>query len=198
MAVRPRPPGAVRAATPPARPLRRRVPRRRAAECVAGLKRLVGFSSPVSAAPRTPRPHHAVLKLRVTGGFLDGTELEFADGLNCIIGGRGTGKTTALEFLRFGFGLMPDPKTSPPAAPRHRRTRESELDWWPPVDRDPDQDRHELHRPARRVGSGSGHQRGWNPGACKRSIATKSSAPMYSARTRSKRLPRTRQPSSTF
>jgi recombinational DNA repair ATPase RecF len=58
-----------------------------------------------------------VLKLRVTGGFLDGTELEFADGLNCIIGGRGTGKTTALEFLRFGFGLMPDPKTSPQ---RHR------------------------------------------------------------------------------
>src|SRR6185436_14848472 len=39
-------------------------------------------------------------------------ELEFADGLNCLIGGRGTGKTTALEFLRFGLGLMPDPKIS--------------------------------------------------------------------------------------
>jgi hypothetical protein len=34
-----------------------------------------------------------------------------------LIGGRGTGKTTALEFLRFGLGLMPDPKTSPQ---RHR------------------------------------------------------------------------------
>ena len=46
----------------------------------------------------------------MTGGFLAGAELEFADGLNCLIGGRGAGKTTALEFLRFGLGLMPDPR----------------------------------------------------------------------------------------
>lgn len=56
------------------------------------------------------RGHHRVVNLKVTGGFLGGTEMEFADGLNCIIGGRGTGKTTSLEFLRFGLGLMPDPK----------------------------------------------------------------------------------------
>ena len=61
--------------------------------------------------------HHAVSSLRVTGGFLGGAVLEFADGLNCLIGGRGTGKTTALEFLRFGLGLMPDPKAHPQ---RHR------------------------------------------------------------------------------
>lgn len=48
----------------------------------------------------------------MTGGFLAGAQLEFADGPNCFIGGRGAGKTTALEFLRFGLGLMPDPKTS--------------------------------------------------------------------------------------
>lgn len=68
---------------------------------------------------RTPTPpaHHAVSSLRVTGGFLGGAVLEFADGLNCLIGGRGTGKTTALEFLRFGLGLMPDPRTNPQ---RHR------------------------------------------------------------------------------
>ena len=46
----------------------------------------------------------------MTGGFLAGAELEFTDGLNCLIGGRGAGKTTALEFLRFGLGLMPDPR----------------------------------------------------------------------------------------
>ena len=46
----------------------------------------------------------------MTGGFLAGAELEFADGLNCLIGGRGAGKTTALEFLRFGLGLMPNPR----------------------------------------------------------------------------------------
>ncbi|QMV20451.1 AAA family ATPase [Granulicella sp. 5B5] len=45
------------------------------------------------------------------------THLEFADALNCLIGGRGAGKTTALEFLRFGLGLMRDPKTN---AQRHR------------------------------------------------------------------------------
>ncbi len=61
--------------------------------------------------------HHVVLSLNVTGGFLAGAQLEFADGLNCLIGGRGTGKTTALEFLRFGLGLMPDPKANPQ---RHR------------------------------------------------------------------------------
>lgn len=64
-----------------------------------------------------PSAHHALLSLRITGGFLGGALLEFADGLNCLIGGRGAGKTTALEFLRFGLGLMPDPKVSPQ---RHR------------------------------------------------------------------------------
>src|SRR5437660_7697313 len=62
---------------------------------------------------QNPSAHHLVLSLNVTGGFLAGAKLEFAQGLNCLIGGRGAGKTTALEFLRFGLGLMPDPKTSP-------------------------------------------------------------------------------------
>jgi ABC-type uncharacterized transport system ATPase subunit len=68
---------------------------------------------------QTPKrsAHHVVLSLNVTGGFLAGAELEFADGLNCLIGGRGAGKTTALEFLRFGLGLMPDPKLN---LQRHR------------------------------------------------------------------------------
>lgn len=69
-----------------------------------------------SERPKQP-DHHKVVSLKVTGGFLGGAKLEFADGLNCLIGGRGTGKTTALEFLRFGLGLMPDPKTN---AQRHR------------------------------------------------------------------------------
>lgn len=58
-------------------------------------------------------PHHVVVKLGVSGGFLGGAELEFVDGLNCLIGGRGAGKTTALELLRFGLGLMPDSKIHP-------------------------------------------------------------------------------------
>jgi ABC-type uncharacterized transport system ATPase subunit len=64
-----------------------------------------------------PSPHHVVLSLNVTGGFLADAQLDFVDGLNCLIGGRGAGKTTALEFLRFGLGLMPDSKANPQ---RHR------------------------------------------------------------------------------
>src|SRR6516165_9755110 len=63
-------------------------------------------------ASKKPTPHHTVVSLRVVGGFLGGLELQLADGLNCLIGGRGTGKTTALEFLRFGLGLMPDARTN--------------------------------------------------------------------------------------
>ena len=74
------------------------------------------LDSPTISSMKTA-PHHVVLRLAVTGGFLAGARLEFADGLNCLIGGRGAGKTTALEFLRFGLGLMPDPKTN---SQRHR------------------------------------------------------------------------------
>ena len=53
-------------------------------------------------------PHHRIRWLSVVGGFMDGTKIEFAPGLNCIIGARGTGKTTALEFIRFALDAMPD------------------------------------------------------------------------------------------
>ncbi len=46
--------------------------------------------------------------LSVVGGFMDGMKIEFAPGLNCIIGARGTGKTTVLEFIRFALDAMPD------------------------------------------------------------------------------------------
>lgn len=49
--------------------------------------------------------------MTVNGGFLGDVTIELADGLNCFIGGRGTGKTTALEFLRYGLGLLPDART---------------------------------------------------------------------------------------
>src|SRR5258706_6386613 len=70
----------------------------------------------MAKAAQSQTPHYVVLSLDVTGGFLAGAHLEFADGLNCLIGGRGAGKTTALEFLRFGLGLMPEP----PSSPRYR------------------------------------------------------------------------------
>lgn len=40
-------------------------------------------------------------RLVVEGGFLDGLDLPFRQGLNTLIGGRGTGKTSIVELLRF-------------------------------------------------------------------------------------------------
>jgi hypothetical protein len=47
-------------------------------------------------------PHFVGIKL--TGGFLDGQLIHFSRNLNCIIGGRGTGKSTAIESLRCAAG----------------------------------------------------------------------------------------------
>jgi DNA repair exonuclease SbcCD ATPase subunit len=52
--------------------------------------------------------HHRLCSIRITGGFLDGTTFDLADGLNCLIGARGTGKTTVLEFVRYALDAMPD------------------------------------------------------------------------------------------
>src|SRR5688572_27359938 len=56
----------------------------------------------------TTPAYHRIRSLEVTGGFLQGLKLVFDDRLNCIIGGRGTGKTTVLEALRYALDRMPD------------------------------------------------------------------------------------------
>ena len=58
----------------------------------------------------TPRAHR-LKSISVIGGFLDGVRLDLADGLNCIIGARGTGKTTTLELLRYAIAAMPSRET---------------------------------------------------------------------------------------
>jgi murein DD-endopeptidase MepM/ murein hydrolase activator NlpD len=44
-------------------------------------------------------------RLEVSGGFLDGLKLPFANGLNVLIGARGAGKTSILELIRYGLGI---------------------------------------------------------------------------------------------
>ena len=41
------------------------------------------------------------------GGFLDGVTIPLASDLTALIGGRGTGKSTAIESLRYVLGLTP-------------------------------------------------------------------------------------------
>lgn len=50
---------------------------------------------------------HRLQSLSVIGGFLDGLCIEFSPGLNCLIGHRGTGKTSVLEFIRYALDAFP-------------------------------------------------------------------------------------------
>ncbi|MBF9316381.1 AAA family ATPase [Mycobacteroides chelonae] len=45
-----------------------------------------------------------ISRVRVTGGFLEGLDVGFDQGLNVVIGGRGAGKTTLLELIGHALG----------------------------------------------------------------------------------------------
>ena len=49
-----------------------------------------------------------LLKLDTTSGYLHACPIEFAAGLNCIIGARGTCKSTIVETIRFVFNCDPE------------------------------------------------------------------------------------------
>lgn len=51
---------------------------------------------------------HRIKSFSILGGFLDGLGLNFNAGLNCLIGHRGTGKTTVLEFVRYALDAFPN------------------------------------------------------------------------------------------
>lgn len=53
---------------------------------------------------------HRITVVSIIGGFLDRTTLDLTGGLNCIIGGRGTGKTTVVELVRFALDALPAPQ----------------------------------------------------------------------------------------
>ena len=55
-----------------------------------------------------PQKYYSCIEhVKITGGYLDNTEIDFSDHLNSVIGGRGTGKSTLLECMRYTFGLRP-------------------------------------------------------------------------------------------
>jgi ABC-type lipoprotein export system ATPase subunit len=45
--------------------------------------------------------------LKITGGYLDGVQINFSEHLNAVIGGRGTGKSTLIECIRYALQLKP-------------------------------------------------------------------------------------------
>jgi hypothetical protein len=56
--------------------------------------------------------HPVIEAVRVEGGFLSGLDLELNPNLNCVIGGRGTGKSTLLELIRYAFDVEPKTKVN--------------------------------------------------------------------------------------
>jgi DNA repair ATPase RecN len=62
-----------------------------------------GRSSAGQRSLGTDNDSQRIRSLRIVGGFLAGTEFELADGLNCLIGARGTGKSSVLELIRYAL-----------------------------------------------------------------------------------------------
>jgi hypothetical protein len=54
-----------------------------------------------------PEPHAEFLAMSWEGGFLTDTAVHFNENLNVLVGGRGTGKSTLIESLRYVLGIDP-------------------------------------------------------------------------------------------
>lgn len=55
----------------------------------------------------SPTPHTELVAVAWQGGLLDGQCLRLNESLNVLIGGRGAGKSTLIESLRYAFELAP-------------------------------------------------------------------------------------------
>jgi hypothetical protein len=54
-----------------------------------------------------PTPHTEMVAISWAGGLLDGQSIRFSESLNVLIGGRGAGKSTVIESVRYAFDLPP-------------------------------------------------------------------------------------------
>lgn len=57
-------------------------------------------------APAT-RAHPVITAISWEGGFLDGVRLPLSESMTCLVGGRGTGKSTVVESIRYALGIRP-------------------------------------------------------------------------------------------
>ena len=66
---------------------------------------MVDPTARVRACVSLPRSFPRIHGVAITGGFLHQEIVHFSDNLNCLIGGRGTGKSTAIRAIAYAFGL---------------------------------------------------------------------------------------------
>jgi len=74
----------------------------------------------------TDAVHPLLERIRIMGGFLDGFDVALNQDLNCIIGGRGTGKSALLEIVRYAFDV-------PIKTTENARQSQSLLDYAFPI-----------------------------------------------------------------
>jgi hypothetical protein len=77
-------------------------------ETVDGLD--VAFRSPatrVSLSDPTATQHPVLVGMAWDGGFLDGVRVRLNEAFNVLVGGRGSGKSTVVESLRYVFAIDP-------------------------------------------------------------------------------------------
>lgn len=65
---------------------------------------LIDPTARVRACASVPRSIPRIHGVAITGGFLHNEAIHFSDNLNCFIGGRGTGKSTAIRAVAYVFG----------------------------------------------------------------------------------------------
>ncbi|MBP0633346.1 TrlF family AAA-like ATPase [Cupriavidus sp. AcVe19-1a] len=74
----------------------------------------VAFLDPESRirlnSQKDDKPSGEIVSMNISGGYLDGVRIEFSEHLNTVIGGRGTGKSTLLECLRYVLDIPPKSK----------------------------------------------------------------------------------------
>jgi hypothetical protein len=80
-----------------------------ATDTIEGLRQ--AFLDPESrvrlSSDPDPADHSELIALAWEGGFLDGCRLRLNENLNVLIGGRGAGKSTVIESIRYVLGVEP-------------------------------------------------------------------------------------------
>jgi len=73
-----------------------------------GLRLALGdYDSRIRLNDELPNHPH-IIGIKFEGGFLNSQTIKFNIGLNCIIGGKGTGKSTIIELIRYAMGMSSD------------------------------------------------------------------------------------------
>jgi hypothetical protein len=94
----------------------------------------------------TPTLHTELVGIAWAGGLLDGQSVRLSESLNVLIGGRGAGKSTLIESVRYAFDLPPkaddarrthSPPEQPPrilcAEVNHQVRAPGSAPWYPAI-----------------------------------------------------------------